>query len=93
MTVGGYQDFINKFGNDNISSFSDLKNCVAVLSKICNCQKQRKSIKSEECNKKYITLVQTVVSGLVDYLKTKTTDSEIIFYHNGPHEILRIKLR
>lgn len=93
MTVSGYQDFINKFGNDNISAFDSLKNCIAVCNKICNCQKQRKAIKSEECNQVYINLVNTIVSNMVDYLRTKTTDNEIIFYQVGNHEIKRIKLR
>lgn len=93
MTIGGYQDFANRFGNDNISAFNDLKNCINVVGKICNCQKQRKANKSEECNKIYISLVHTVIVGMTDYLKTKTNDEEIIFLSNGPHEISRIKLR
>jgi hypothetical protein len=93
MTVGGYQDFINKFGADNIPSIDNLKNCLLILGKICNCQKQRKHLKSEECNKVYINLINSTISNMVDYLKTKTTDDEIIFYYNGSHEIKRIKLR
>lgn len=93
MIVGGYQDFINKFGNDNISSIDNLKNCLLILGKICNCQKQRKHLKSEECNKVYINLVNSTISNMIEYLRTKTTDDEIIFYHNGSHEIKRIKLR
>jgi len=93
MTVNGYQDFINKFGNDNISAFESLKSCIQICNKICNCQKQRKAIKSEECNQIYINLVNTAVSNMVDYLRTKTTDNEIIFYQVGSHEIKRIKLR
>lgn len=93
MTVSGYQDFINKFGNDNITAFEPLKGCIHVLNKICACQKQRKSAKAEECNNFYINLVSSTVVNMVDYLRTKTTDGEIIFYHNGSHEIKRIKLR
>ncbi len=93
MTVGGYQDFINKFGNDNITSFDNLKNCILICNKICNCQKQRKHIKSEECNNLYINLVNYTMVNMLDYLRTKTADDEIVFYHNGSHEIKRIKLR
>lgn len=93
MIVNGYQDFINKFGNDNIPSLSNLKNCVIVVGKICNCQKQRKHIKSEECNRIYIDIVNSTLSNMIDYLRTKTTDNEIIFYQVGNHEIKRIKLR
>lgn len=92
MNVNGYQDFINKFGNDNIVAFDSLKNCVLTLNKICNCQKQRKIIKSNECNNIYINLVKTTMTNMVGYLQSKTSDSEIIFYHNGSHEIKRIKL-
>jgi hypothetical protein len=93
MTVSGYQDFINKFGNDNISAFDGLKNCIVICNKICNCQKQRKAVKSEECNNIYINLINSTITGLIDYLRTKTTDNDIVFYHNSSHEIKRIKLR
>lgn len=93
MNINGYQDFLSKFGNDNISAIDPLKNCYAVLQKICSCQKQRKTNKSEECNKIYINIVNSTIVNMTDYLKTKTTDQEIIFYHNGSHEIKRIKLR
>lgn len=93
MIVNGYQDFLSKFGGDNISAIDPLRNCQAVLQKICSCQKQRKSNKSEECNRIYINIVSSVIVNMSDYLKTKTTDQEIIFYHNGCHEIKRVKLR
>jgi hypothetical protein len=93
MIIGNYQEFINIFGNDNISQFNTLKNCISVLNKICSCQRQRKAIKAEECNILYINLVNSTVVNMIDYLKLKTSDSEIIFYHNGSHEIKRIKLR
>lgn len=93
MTVNGYQDFLSKFGNDNISAIDTLKNCYTTLQKICHCQKQRKVNKSEECNKIYINIINSTIINMTDYLKTKTTDQEIIFYHSGPHEIKRIKLR
>jgi hypothetical protein len=93
MTVSGYQDFINKFGNDNIATFDPLKGCIHILNKICTCLKQKKAAKGEECNNLYITIVNSTVVNMVDYLRTKTTDNEIIFYHNGSHEIKRIKLR
>ena len=93
MIVNGYQDFLNKFGNDNISALNPLRNCHAVLQKICSCQKQRKAVKSEECNNIYINIIQSTIVHMTDYLKTKTTDREIIFCHNGCHEIKRVKLR
>lgn len=93
MIVNGYQDFLNKFGNDNIPGITSLKNCQGVLQKICSCQKQRKAIKSEECNKIYINIVQSTIVHMSDHLMSKTNDQEIIFYNNGSHEIKRVKLR
>lgn len=93
MTIGGYQAFINFIGSDNIPSLRGLKDCIEQVNKICSCQKQRKATKSEECNSMYIDLVKSIMPNMVEYLRTKTTDSEIIFHHNGSHEILRIKLR
>ena len=34
MNVSGYQDFINKFGKDNINHFQPLKSCTEILGKI-----------------------------------------------------------
>lgn len=93
MNVNGYQDLINKFGNDNIAAFNPIKNCHLVLNKICNCQKQRKNAKADECNKIYINTVNSISNEIIEYFKTKTTDSELVFYYAGPHEIRRIKLR
>jgi len=93
MIVNGHQDFLNKFGNDTIPQFAAIKNCQAVLVRICNCQKQRKAVKSEECNNLYINTINSYADLLLEYFKSKTTDQEIIFYHNGSHEIKRIKLR
>ena len=56
-------------------------------------RKQRKAIKAEECNNLYINLINSAISNMADYLRTKTTDNEIIFYQVGNHEIKRIKLR
>lgn len=92
MNVNGYQDFLNKFGNDNVTEFNNLKNCALTLHKLCNCQKQRKIAKSEECNKIYINLVNSTIGNLLDYLRTKTEDSEIIF-SSSSHELKRFKLR
>lgn len=92
MTVNGFQDFINKFGNDSVSQFNPLLNCSSVVNRICNCQKQRKAAKVEECTKIYINTVQSLTEESINYLKTKTSDTEIIFYYAGSHEIKRIKL-
>jgi len=93
MNINGCLDLINKFGNDNVPVFSQLKNCISVVNKICSCQRQRKAIKSEECNNLYINIINSSANNLIEYFKTKTTDPEIIFYHNGSHEIKRIRLR
>jgi hypothetical protein len=93
MIIGGYQSFHNLVSNDNITSFAPLKNCVATVSKICNCQKARKKIKIEECERTYINIVQGSLSNMIEYFRSKTQDSEIIFYHGGSHELLRLKLR
>jgi hypothetical protein len=93
MIIGGYQAFHNLVNNDNIASFASLKNCVTTVSKICNCQKARKNAKIEECERTYINIVHGSLSNMVEYFKSKTEDSEIVFYHGGSHELLRLKLR
>lgn len=93
MIINGYQAFFNLVNGDNINAFSSVSNCVTTLNKICNCQKARRVAKSEECNKNYINIVNTVLPTMLDYLKGKTQDGEIVFFHSGCHEIKRIKLR
>lgn len=93
MIINGYQAFFNLVNKDNIEAFSPIRNCVATLNKICNCQKARRVAKSEECDKYYINIVTTVLPNMIEYLKEKTQDGEIIFIHAGCHEIKRIKLR
>lgn len=93
MTIGGYQAFINFIGKDSVPGIERIQLCVSLLNKICSCQKHRKQVKSEECNNTYITIVKTTMPKMEDYLRTKTLDKEIIFYTNGVHEILRVKLR
>jgi len=93
MNVGSAQALLKIIGNDNIPSIGNLKNCIQSLSKICSCQKSRKSQKSEECNNIYINFVNTQTQNLVEYFKTKTNDDVIIFTHGSNHEIRRLKLR
>ena len=93
MIIGNYQAFNAFIGKDNIQNIDSLRNCIAQLNKICSCQKQKKNQKSEECNNIYIMLVNNNIASMIDYLRTKTTDSEIVFNHNSHHEIRRIKLR
>lgn len=93
MIIGNYLAFYNLVVNDRVNEFNQLTICVQALDKICSCQKQRKSNKANDCNNAYINLVNTVIPNMVEYFKTKTNDSEIIFYHNSHHEIKRLKLR
>lgn len=93
MTIGSYQAFNSLVENDNIQPFNTLKECISSVNRICNCQKQRKNNKSEECNRLYIHLINTVAVNMIDYFKSKTNDNEITFTHTGPHVIKTIKLR
>jgi hypothetical protein len=93
MNIGSYQALINLLGSDNITSLDRLKDCLTGANKICNCQKQRKNQKHEECNTLYINFVSSHASDLINYFSTKTTDNEIIFSHGSNHVIKTIKLR
>jgi hypothetical protein len=93
MIIGSFVALNNLTSKDNISAFAPLSNCIQTFDKICSCQKQRKTIKHDECNKIYINLVNSVVPSLLDYFRSKTSDEEIIFYHNGHNLINKFKLR
>ena len=93
MNIGSYQACLNFIGQDQIASLSNLRDCVTQLSKICNCQKSRKSQKSAECNVLYINFASKVAPTMIEYLKTKTNDSTIVFTHGSNHVISTITLR
>ena len=93
MNIGSYQGLIEFTAKESPAQFQGLKNCMLQINAICNCQKGRKRTKSEECNKMYVTLVNTVIPTMIEYFKTKTEDSDIIFTESGNHEIKRLKLR
>jgi hypothetical protein len=93
MVITSGQSLINLVDKDNLSHFVSLKDCLIQANKICGCQKQRKINKAQECDKIYVNIVNNVLPTLLDYLRTKTIDNDIIFYHHGHHEIKRIKLR
>lgn len=93
MNIGSYQACLNFIGSDQIPALNNLRDCVAQLSKICNCQKARKTQKSEECNVLYINFASRLAPTLIDYFKTKTTDSTITFTHGSNHVISTITLR
>ena len=93
MNIGSYQAFVDFTKNDNIDAFKCVKDCLAQVSKICNCQRQRKTAKSDECSKLYSGIVTNTLPNMIDFLKSKTNDSEIVFSQNGGHEIRRFTLR
>lgn len=92
MTIGNYQAFVKFIGNDSVTGVGPIKNCVMQLNKICTCQKSRRASKSEECNNLYIAAVKAISTN-IEYLKSKTSDESIQFYHNSHHQILNVKLR
>jgi hypothetical protein len=57
MNIGSHQALVNLIGTDNIVSINTLKDCLQGLNQICNCQKQRKNQKQEQCNAMYINLI------------------------------------
>lgn len=93
MNINGAQALLNLIGSDNVPSVENVRNCIQSLNKICSCQRQRKSQKSEECNNTYISFANSQAPSLVEYFKTKTRDDVIIFTYGSNHEIKRIKLR
>lgn len=93
MNIGSYQACLSFIGSDQISSLNNLRECVTQVSKLCNCQKSKKVQKSEECNVLYINFASKVAPSMIDYFRTKTTDSTIIFTHGSNHVISNITLR
>lgn len=93
MTISSYQQFANLVSDSNNPNLKAITNCLGVANRICACQKEVKARKNEECNILYIKVVNTVVPTILDYFKTKTNDADIIFCHNGCHEIKRFRLR
>lgn len=93
MIIGDYQSFYNLIKNDNNPIAIQLGECIDGLSRICSCNKSRKQVKSQECNTLYIQYIRNHQNTLVEYMRTKTNDVEIVFNHNSHHSILKLKLR
>jgi hypothetical protein len=49
---------------------------------MCQCKKNEKTRKSNECNSKYIEIVNNVLPTIKPQLFANTQDSCIEFYHN-----------
>lgn len=93
MIIGGYQAFVNLVGNDSYPGIEKLNSCIAMLRKICKCQKHKRVMKSEECENIYVDIVKTTANQSIDYFKTKTSDEHITFNYGGIRKILTLKLR
>jgi len=93
MIIGDYQSFYNLIKDDNNPIAIELGECISGLSRICSCNKSRKQNKSQECNVIYIQYIKSHQNTLVEYMLTKTNDTEIVFNHSTHHQILRLKLR
>ena len=92
MRVNNFQEFNKLIKTTNLPIRQQLSDCIIILSKICNCKKQQKNKKAEECNTFYINFVKGNAENLKHFWKTVTSDTEISFFHNTHHHIITVKL-
>ena len=93
MIISTYQQFYKLIKDDILPVTSQLGECIDTVGKICNCKKQQKIKKSEECNNIYINFIKQHGENFKDVWRGKTTDPDITFNHNTHHTITVIKLR
>lgn len=93
MIIPNFQEFYNLFKDTPVPVVVELGGCINILNKICGCRKSQKQSKNEECNNLYINYVQNNKDSLIEYLKLKTNDNEVIFKHNTHYDILSLKIR
>ena len=92
MRVNNFQEFNNIIKTTNLPIRQQLSDCITILSKICNCKKQQKNKKAEECNNLYINFIKGNAANLKHFWKTITSDPDISFFHNTHHHIITVKL-
>lgn len=93
MTIPNFQEFYNLFKDTSTPIIVELGGCINLLNKICACRKSQRESKNEECNNLYINFVKTNSDSLIEHLKSKTEDNEVIFKHNTHYEIITLKIR
>lgn len=93
MTISTFQEFYNLLKDDPIPTIIELGNCINVLNKICGCKKSQKQSKNEECNNMYINFVKSSGNSIIENLKAKTNDNEVVFKHTTHYEIATLKIR
>jgi hypothetical protein len=87
-TFGEFKTFLINNGLEIKSvEIADFIGCVNSFSLICSCKKNMKSKKLEECNNKYVDIINNLSNEVkVDFFKT-TTDNAIEFLYNHNFKI------
>jgi len=93
MNIGNYQSFYNLVKDDLPVIAGPLGDCIRNVASICNCKKEQKQKKSNECNIMYINFIKQNGEALKEYFATKTSDAELLFNHDTHHYVLRLQLR
>ena len=93
MNIGNYQSFYNLVKDDLPVIAGPMGDCIRNVASICNCKKEQKQKKSNECNTMYINFIKKNGEALKEYFATKTSDVELLFNHDAHHHILRLQLR
>jgi hypothetical protein len=82
-SFGEFNSFVIARGLQNTSvPISNFTLLVKQYTSVCNCKKNTKAIKAEECNKSYINIVNSVLPTIKAKLFNNTTETTIEFYYN-----------
>lgn len=83
MVINNFQDFYKLIQNESVSIKFKLEGCINSASKICNCNRNLKLKKINECNTLYCNYVKSNLDVLYSIFKNKIKDKEIIFNSNS----------
>lgn len=87
-SFGEFNTFIISKGLHNSSpAIADFCACVSQYRLICNCKKNEKSHKLNNCNAQYVNIVNSILPSLKDKLFDGINDLEIEFYYNQSFKI------
>lgn len=91
MIIKNYQQFYDFIKDENLPIKTELLNCITSVIKTCNCKKELRRKRSEQCNELYVNWIKNNASNYKAYWKQKTNSGYIRFFQNETFEILTVR--
>lgn len=92
MIIGNFQEFYKLIKNEPLLITKKLEACINSAARICNCQRNIKLKKLDECNAIYVEYIKSNAATISMIFKNKIQDSSITFNSGNTIHIATVKL-